>query len=447
MMLNLFKNNKYFLILLIYLGFLLPVCAESETTQNILHKIELQTAENNTLFVKLHTTEKYSMLPSPIKKEGTGYVIFLPQTVNGIKTDISSIILNTPVEDIAVEYFPGENSNIGYTKIFLKTSDKEINLSIENPIFGAVKLPEQTKEPVFEKTEENVEQQTEQQVEEQVEEKAEKQTEELVEEQVENSSDNIPITEETNTEVIVIKQERPKPEIIIQNIATKDYSVGITVALALLVLNLIFFARQNKNRLKNDGELAKILKKKVANFSECDYLLLLSDNEEMIDRVCDICLEERVNLHIASANTAGLVEKYANEHIDIKILDFKLDEFYKHKDFYKNLNPKPLGIIIDLSNKYPQKDSAKEFSFIDIKKYIDANFTNLYIILNLTLADIDKNNGFIIFTEPTKQLISPAKNKLYETFYLSTNYAIGNLIKGLSTPDAGLKKIIFYCKD
>ncbi len=494
---NLFINNKYFLIFVTILSLMLPALAEDTATPNALYKIELKNAENNTLFVKLHTTKKYSMLPSPIKKAGTGYVIFLPQTINRLEADISSIIVNTPVEDIHVEYFPSE-SDTGYTKIFIKTKYKGLNLSIENPLYIVKKSLEEiekelesleNEEGAKDKTEtkapsdyENVnlneitlkddssnlleiiarhaqkdmEEQPENQLEEEAaeekaaEEKFEEKKQEVIEEETieeEPVAEQLP-TEKPEPEIKIVEKTIEKIKIIEKEIPVKDYSLGILAALAILVFNLIYIGAKNKKKTGADGKLSDIIKKKTLNFAETDYLLLFSDNKEIINKMYDICWEESINLHIASANTAGLAEKFENnENINIKISEFKFDEFYKHKDFYKSLEPKPIGIVIDLSNRQLKNNTSKDAGFIDIKKYIDINYTNLYLMLSIALKDIDKNNGFIIFTETDKQISCPTQNKLNETFYKSTNLAVENLVDGLSNPGTGVKKLIFYCKE
>jgi len=78
-----------------------------------------------------------------------------------------------------------------------------------------------------------------------------------------------------------------------------------------------------------------------------------------------------------------------------KAVRFDPLEFYSHKLFYENLNPKPVGVICLIDYHGDQYEAENDF--LEAKKIIDINLIGSMSILNIVANDFEqKREGFIV---------------------------------------------------
>lgn len=108
---------------------------------------------------------------------------------------------------------------------------------------------------------------------------------------------------------------------------------------------------------------------------------------------------EGYGLYLADLNTEPLEElKHRLEeryNAEISLYKFNVLEFYTHRNFYKALDPAPIGAIFAVDYIGDQKRAEKDF--LESKKIIDTNYTGLVSILNTVANSFEeRQQGFII---------------------------------------------------
>ncbi|HSA06160.1 MAG TPA: hypothetical protein P5556_03165 [Candidatus Gastranaerophilales bacterium] len=405
--------------------------------KNDLYKIELLNNNYKTVIIKLYTSRKYQTIPSPIKKDADEYALFLPDTNKNLELTPSITHLKDILEDIKVEYFPLLSQNTGYTKIFITTSNEDVDLFVENHIY-VPKKPEPVK-IVQKQTVQKAESKPEAQI------KVIKPEPVKIAEKQEKQEAK---TEPERVEKQIVQKEKLKsepPKYIIRQVQVKDYSIGLLAAFLLIILNFLIIYLNKIKKAKYDGKLSLELKKKAVAFAENDYILLFSENESMISNVYQYCIKNNINLQIATKNiqeVSNKIEKF--ENINLNLTEFKFEEFYNHRDFYKKLTSKPVGFIFDIDPKFIKNDFNQGFDFVQLKKYIDLNFTNLFLILFLILKDLENKDGFVIFTDANNKDMTSGSNFLINKIQLSTMNAVDDFVKNVKQIKTAEKTKIHY---
>jgi|GEM_PF-3140257 len=438
------KPKYYIKILYLLIGvfflLLFPVLAE-EVKENILYKIELSNPGSKNISVKFYTAEKYQGLPRPIKKSDTGYILFLPKTREKLELPPLTNHLAGVVENIDVEYFPIANKDYGYTKVFIKTSGKKVELLVENQAY----TPPETKKPEKIKEEPEITDNPKNEI-------SSEEHPEKIEKETEQTSRVVKNTEPEQEEVPEKTLSGRKPVAKVEKIpegkttekVIRDYSIGIIFAILLFALNLIFLFHNKKNKSKYDGKLSTILPQKLAKNYKQDYILIFSDNKKFIEGINNECRKRKLYLHIAAEAPHSLPDKII-ENPRVTLSEFNFDEFYKHREFYRSIKNKPVGIIFDIDPRYRNKDSGQNFDFVSLKKHIDLNYTNLFLILELIIRDLNSSNSFIIFTDSAKKSPNPKIQSMTQKIYYSANQAIISFIENVKKSRIGQEGKILYC--
>jgi decaprenylphospho-beta-D-erythro-pentofuranosid-2-ulose 2-reductase len=79
----------------------------------------------------------------------------------------------------------------------------------------------------------------------------------------------------------------------------------------------------------------------------------------------------------------------------IKNINFDICDFQNHKDFYKNINPKPDGVVVVSGYMADQKNA--EIDFEESLNTINVNYLGPVSILNIIANEMEKSKkGFII---------------------------------------------------
>jgi len=129
------------------------------------------------------------------------------------------------------------------------------------------------------------------------------------------------------------------------------------------------------------------------------YALILGANSDIGKVIAEKYAFEGYNLYLADLNADKLEEtkQYIIDMCEVEVhaLKFNTLEFYTHRNFYKDLDPKPDGVIIASDYTGDHKRSQKDF--LEAKKIIDSNYTGLVSILNIVASDFEqRKEGFII---------------------------------------------------
>lgn len=445
------KILKYLICLVtLFLYSLQTSFAEGTMQHNILHKVEFSIINEEILTLTLHTTQKYQDIPSPLKKEDTGYVLFLPNTNEELESEPDIINLNDFIHKIDIKFFPLQGESKGYTKIFIKTSDKITDLLVKNNVVALKKIkPAEIIEQVSIK--ENTDTQGEQAVE-QKSQTINNEEKPTVEEKIIPTEINIKQESQATKQETpqaekcerVVKQQLPEKIIETKIVKEADYTPVIYIAILLLILNVLYFVFRPKEK-KYEGNLSAELAKKTAGFSKDDYVLLFTDDESLINSAFNYCSQHKINLAAATDNAKNM-QGSCIECDDLKfaILEFKFSEFFNHRLFHRKLQPKPKLVVFDVEPKYTNILLKDEFDFINVKKYIDFNFANLFFILSLLLEDQKNAEMDIIFTDrgiKTKNLNVDSYTK---KILSSTHKAISDFINRIKVTGRNQKQQIFY---
>ncbi len=128
------------------------------------------------------------------------------------------------------------------------------------------------------------------------------------------------------------------------------------------------------------------------------YVLILGANSDLGKVLAEKYAFEGYNLYLADTDVEEMQEtrEYLNDLCEVKISvqKFNILEFYTHRNFYKSLNPAPVGIIVAINYLGDQHRAQKDF--LESKKIIDTNYTGSISILNIVAKDFEeKKSGFI----------------------------------------------------
>jgi len=128
------------------------------------------------------------------------------------------------------------------------------------------------------------------------------------------------------------------------------------------------------------------------------YVLILGSNSDIGKVLAEKYASNGYNLLLADADAEKLEEisQYLAEtyEIDVQASKFNVLEFYTHRNFYKNLDLKPMGVIFAVDYVGDQKRAQRDF--LEAKKIIDINYTGLVSILNIAANDFEeRKEGFI----------------------------------------------------
>ena len=104
---------------------------------NQLLKLDIKKNTDGTNNIVVYTTKRYKLKLTPIKRSNNEYVVFLPETYHSITSnpDISKCPTIKNV-DIKLVPYMGIQSNNGYTKIVLKTSDENEKINVVNEVYN-----------------------------------------------------------------------------------------------------------------------------------------------------------------------------------------------------------------------------------------------------------------------------------------------------------------------
>lgn len=386
--------------------------------ENFLYKAELNSLDSKTIVITLFTKNKYLHIPTLFKKDDTDYVFFLSNTSLNLENEPKTDHLKEIIDNVKIEYFPGKSQNPGYIKFFIKTAQKELVLQVHNVTYTPI-IKSTEKKTVQAKTEEPDNQQ-------------------VIEFQEENNLKTEPLMQLRPRQAEVIEEQQqqqipkdkkaaPAPQLVkvVEKVIVKDYSPGIYLSLIIIsCFGILFFIKTRQKQIY-DGKLSGKLKKLSANLAKDDYILLFTENENLISNLHKFCSVNKIHLIAATDKIEDLSNIHdVSDGFIFKILEFRFNEFFNHRDFYKKLNPKPKIIILNTDFKFISNEVLSDFNFVDVKNHIDLNYTNTFLIINLILNEYKNPDQTVIFTDSGKYKHGLNKNNLPAKILQSTHSAI-----------------------
>lgn len=128
-------------------------------------------------------------------------------------------------------------------------------------------------------------------------------------------------------------------------------------------------------------------------------VLIIGAKSDIAKEIAKIYAKNGFDLYLACRNSENL----ANLAKDIKIrsnakvgiFEFDISKFETHAEFYANLDPKPVGVIVVAG--YMANQQICEQNWRETLNTINVNFIGAVSILNIVANDMEEQkNGFII---------------------------------------------------
>ncbi len=129
------------------------------------------------------------------------------------------------------------------------------------------------------------------------------------------------------------------------------------------------------------------------------YILIIGANSDIAKELAKIYAKNGYSLYLAARQVYRLnefsQELKIDSNIEVYLKEFDIVDFDSHKNFYENLEPKPIGVIICSGFLVEQKEC--EHDFVKALNTININYTGAVSILNIIANDFEKNKkGFIV---------------------------------------------------
>ena len=130
------------------------------------------------------------------------------------------------------------------------------------------------------------------------------------------------------------------------------------------------------------------------------YILIIGGNSDIGKALANDYSKDGNNLYLTSRDPLKISDfcLEISSKNNVKVLPKKLDitDHKSHISFYKNLNPKPSGVLVCVGYLDNQYDS--QYNWEECLKSINSNYIGIISILNIVAKDfIDMaNNGFIV---------------------------------------------------
>lgn len=129
------------------------------------------------------------------------------------------------------------------------------------------------------------------------------------------------------------------------------------------------------------------------------YILIIGAKSDIAKEVARVYAKNGYDLYLVARNSDSLDELVTDiklrSNVNVQAKEFDLSKFETHKEFYENLEEKPLGVIVVAGYMADQKECENDFE--KTLNTINVNYTGAVSILNIIANDMEKNkNGFIV---------------------------------------------------
>lgn len=165
------------------------------------------------------------------------------------------------------------------------------------------------------------------------------------------------------------------------------------------------------------------------------WILILGANSNIAIATAHRFAQDGSSIYLASRNVTELNKEASNLQIrygvKVKVKYFDALDFKSHSNFYKDLSPKPEGVILAFGVLGDQKKQQKEFELA--KLALDTNFMAAVSVLEPVASDFEqRKSGFIV------GISSVAGDR-----GRASNYIYGSSKAGLSVYLEGLRHRLF----
>lgn len=160
------------------------------------------------------------------------------------------------------------------------------------------------------------------------------------------------------------------------------------------------------------------------------YVLIIGAKSDIAKEVARVYAKNGYDLYLAARNCNNLNDLSADiklrSNVDVKLCEFDIAKFETHKEFYDNLEIKPLGVIVVAGYMAEQKECENDFE--KTLNTINVNYTGAVSILNIIANDMEKNkNGFIVGVSS----VAGDRGRKSNYIYGSTKAAFSAYLSGL----------------
>lgn len=146
------------------------------------------------------------------------------------------------------------------------------------------------------------------------------------------------------------------------------------------------------------------------------WLLVLGANSDIAVATTRRFAKEGWNVHLASRDMNNLSKEAVNlrlrHEVQVKEVFFDATDFNSHSQFYSELEPKPLGVIVTFGFLANQSEAQKDFSVA--RKIVESNYLGAVSILEVIAQDFErKGSGFIVGVSSVAGDRGRASNYIY----------------------------------
>ncbi|MDC3216543.1 SDR family oxidoreductase [Candidatus Pseudothioglobus singularis] len=161
-----------------------------------------------------------------------------------------------------------------------------------------------------------------------------------------------------------------------------------------------------------------------------EWLLILGANSNIAIATAHRFAEDGLSIYLASRNVIELNKEASDLQIryrvNVKVKYFDALDFKSHSNFYKDLSPKPKGVILAFGVLEDQKKQQTEFELA--KNSLDTNFMGAISVLELVAADFEqRKSGFIVGISS----VAGDRGRASNYFYGSSKAGLSAYLEGL----------------
>lgn len=129
------------------------------------------------------------------------------------------------------------------------------------------------------------------------------------------------------------------------------------------------------------------------------YILIIGAKSDIAKELAKVYANNGFNLYLAARESESIkslaYDIKVRSDVDVQTKEIDIANFGSHKDFYFNLEPKPVGVII-VSGYMAEQNICEENWELTLNT-INVNYTGVVSLLNIVSNDMEMNkSGFIV---------------------------------------------------
>jgi decaprenylphospho-beta-D-erythro-pentofuranosid-2-ulose 2-reductase len=176
-----------------------------------------------------------------------------------------------------------------------------------------------------------------------------------------------------------------------------------------------------------------------------NYVLIIGAKSDIAKELARVYSQNGYNLYLAARESESLkslsFDIKLRSGVDVQTKELDITEFESHKEFYSNLDPKPIGVVI--VSGYMSEQKKCEIDWSQTLNTIQVNYTGAVSFLNIVAADMEqKKNGFIVGVSS----VAGERGRKANYIYGSSKAAFSNYLSGLRNRLHGSKVNVLTVK-